>query len=118
MKKWYPLRYQLDDEVAMMKHRGKHFIDSNEFTGMTKKRQQQHLNTIRYEKWKKRILQQFFGSKMSRFPFVEARPPQDGMGWAGVLYKEERKRTHGENIEIYCVRWKEKSIHGEKFKRD
>ena len=55
---------------------------------MTKKRQRQHLNTIRYEKWKKRILQQFFGSKMCRFPFVEARPPQDGMGWAGVLYKK------------------------------
>lgn len=29
MQSKYPLRYQLDDEVAMMKHRGKHFIDSN-----------------------------------------------------------------------------------------
>ena len=29
MRSLYPLRYQLDDEVAMMKHRGKHFIDSN-----------------------------------------------------------------------------------------
>ena len=27
MKSIYPLRYQVDDEVGMMKHRGKHFID-------------------------------------------------------------------------------------------
>ena len=29
MKSIYPLRYQIDDEVGMMKHRGKHFIDTN-----------------------------------------------------------------------------------------
>ena len=29
MKSIYPLRYQVDDEVGMMKHRGKHFIDTN-----------------------------------------------------------------------------------------
>ena len=29
MKSIYPLRYQVDDEVGMMKHRGKHFIDTD-----------------------------------------------------------------------------------------
>ena len=29
MKSIYPLRYQIDDEIGMMKHRGKHFIDTN-----------------------------------------------------------------------------------------
>ena len=29
MKSLYPLRYMVDDEVGMLKHRGKHFIDTN-----------------------------------------------------------------------------------------
>ena len=29
MKSIYPLRYMVDDEIGMMKHRGKHFIDTN-----------------------------------------------------------------------------------------
>ena len=40
MKSIYPLRYQVDDEVGMMKHKGKHFIDTNGDIGMTKKLKQ------------------------------------------------------------------------------
>ena len=63
MKSKYPLRYQIDDEIGMMKHRGKHFIDSNGVVVV-------------------------FWFKDVPFPFIEARPPETGMSWAGILYKK------------------------------
>ena len=87
MKSKYPLRYQLDDEVAMMKHRGKHFIDSNGVYWYDEKTTTTALKYHKIRKVEKKDIATVLWLKDVPFPFVEARPPQDGMGWAGVLYK-------------------------------
>ena len=87
-KSKYPLRYQLDDEVAMMKHRGKHFIDSNGVYWYDEKTTTTALKYHKIRKVEKKDIATVLWLKDVPFPFVEARPPQDGMGWAGVLYKK------------------------------
>ena len=88
MKSKYPLRYQLDDEVAMMKHRGKHFIDSNGIYWYDEKTTTTALKYHKIRKVEKKEIATVLWLKDVPFPFVEARPPQDGIASAGVLYKK------------------------------
>ena len=90
MKSKYPLRYQIDDEVGMMKHRGKHFIDSD---GVYWYDEKTTTATLKYHKIRKIELKEtqtniWFNSKEIPFAFTESRPPEAGMTWAGVLYKK------------------------------
>ena len=50
MKSIYPLRYMVDDEVGMMKHRGKHFIDTN---GVYWYNEKKKTATLKYHKIRK-----------------------------------------------------------------
>ena len=88
MKSKYPLRYQIDDEVGMMKHRGKHFIDSDGVYWYDEKTTTTALKYHKIRKVEKKDIATVIWFKDVPFPLIEARPPQDGMGWAGILYKK------------------------------
>jgi len=88
MRSLYPLRYQLDDEVAMMKHRGKHFIDSNGVYWYDEKTTTTTLKYHKIRKVEKKDIATVIWLKDIPFPFIEARPPSAGTSWAGILYKK------------------------------
>ena len=88
MKSLYPLRYQIEDEVGMMKHRGKHFIDSNGVYWYDEKTTTTPLKYHKIRKVEKKDIATVVWLRDVPFPFVEARPPLDGMAWCGVLYKK------------------------------
>lgn len=87
MKSIYPLRYMVDDEVGMMKHRGKHFIDTNGVYWYNEKKKTATLKYHKIRKVEKKDIAAVVWLKDVPFPFVEARPPQDQYSWAGLLYK-------------------------------
>jgi len=87
MKSIYPLRYMVDDEVGMMKHRGKHFIDTNGVYWYNEKTKTATLKYHKIRKVEKKDIAAVVWLKDVPFPFVEARPPQDEYSWAGLLYK-------------------------------
>ena len=87
MKSLYPLKYLIEDEVSMMKHRGKHFIDTNGVYWYNEKTQTATLKYHKIRKVEKKDIASVVWLKDVPFPFVEARPPQEGMGWCGILYK-------------------------------
>ena len=88
MKSIYPLRYQVDDEVGMMKHRGKHFIDTNGEYWYDEKTKTTPLKYHKIRKVERKDIATVVWLKDVPFPFVEARPPQEGSSWAGVLYQK------------------------------
>ena len=87
MKSIYPLRYMVDDEIGMMKHRGKHFIDTNGVYWYNEKKKTAALKYHKIRKVEKKDIAAVVWLKDVPFPFVEARPPQDQYSWAGLLYK-------------------------------
>jgi hypothetical protein len=97
MKSIYPLKYQCDDEVAMLKHRGKHFVDSD---GKYFYNEKLDTAPLKYHKIKKVIKKEVAAVvwiKDIPFPFAIARPPRVEQTWAGILYAiweftEERKK--------------------------
>lgn len=88
MKSLYPLRYMIDDEVGMLKHRGKHFIDTNGVYWYNEKTKTAALKYHKVRKVEKKQIAAVVWLKDIPFPFVEARPPGEGNSWAGVLYKK------------------------------
>ena len=88
MKSIYPLRYQIDDEVGMMKHRGKHFIDTNGVYWYDEKTTTAQLKYLKIRKVEKKDIASVIWLKDCPFPFIESRPPIAGSSWAGVLYKQ------------------------------
>jgi len=87
MKSIYPLRYQIDDEVGMIKHGGKHFIDTNGVYWYQEKIKRTALKYHKIRKIEKKDIATVVWVKDCPFAFIEARPPQDGCSWAGILYK-------------------------------
>jgi hypothetical protein len=88
MKSIYPLKYQCDDEVAMLKHRGKHFVDSD---GKYFYNEKLDTAPLKYHKIKKVIKKEVAAVvwiKDIPFPFAIARPPRVEQTWAGILYKK------------------------------
>jgi hypothetical protein len=88
MKSIYPLKYQCDDEVAMLKHRGKHFVDSD---GKYFYNEKLDTAPLKYHKIKKVIKKEVAAVvwiKDIPFPFAIARPPRVEQIWAGILYKK------------------------------
>lgn len=88
MKSLYPLKYLIEDEVSMMKHRGKHFVDSNGVYWYNEKTQKATLKYHKIRKVEKKDIASVIWLKDVPFPFVQARPPEKSLGWAGVLYKK------------------------------
>lgn len=88
MKSIYPLRYMIEDEIAMSKHRGKLFIDS---AGKVVIQQKTETLELIYHKVKKIDLKEIASVvwfKDIPFPFIERRPPPSDHTWAGILYKK------------------------------
>lgn len=88
MKSLYPLKYLIEDEVSMMKHRGKHFVDTNGVYWYNEKTQTATLKYHKIRKVEKKDIASVIWLKDVPFPFVQARPPLKGMRWCGILYKK------------------------------
>ena len=99
MKSIYPLRYQIDDEIGMMKHRGKHFSDTNGVYWYNEKTGTAQLKYHKIRKIDRKDIATVVWLKDVPFPFIEARPPQEGSSWAGVLYKKGLPWKIWENCE-------------------
>ena len=88
MKSLYPLRYMINDEIELIKHQGKFFIDSKgEFIIYEKKEKVQ----LRYHKILK--VERLRGRSIIKvkdipFPFDVLRPTSSEEKWAGVLYRK------------------------------
>ena len=88
MKSIYPLRYMIEDEIAMNKHRGKLFIDS---LGKVIVHEKTHTVQIKYHKIKKLELKEIatvVWIKDVPYPFIERRPPLSYHTWVGLIYKK------------------------------
>ena len=88
MKSLYPLKYQCDDEVAMLKHRGKHFVDSKGLYFYNEKLETAPLKYHKLRIVKKKDVATVLWIKDVPFPFTVARPPKAEETWAGILYKK------------------------------
>lgn len=89
MKSIYPLKYQCDDEVAMLKHRGKHFVDSDGKYFYNEKLNRVPLKYFKIKKVIKKVkfAQIWFNPKEIGLPFSVVRPPKAEETWAGVIFK-------------------------------
>jgi len=88
MKNLYPLRYQLEDEVAMMQHKRKTFIDSEGRVFNYEKTQTVKIQYHKITKRQKKGVATVLWLKDCPFPFAEKSPPSEELTWAGVMYLE------------------------------
>ena len=88
MKSLYPLRYMINDEIELIKHQGKFFIDSKgEFIiyEKTEKVQLKYHRILKVERLRGRSI---IKVKDIPFPFDVLRPTSSEEKWAGVLYRK------------------------------
>tara|TARA_Y100000361_G_scaffold75259_1_gene66576 strand:- start:1840 stop:2310 length:471 start_codon:yes stop_codon:yes gene_type:complete len=88
MKSLYPLRYMINDEIELIKHQGKFFIDSKgEFIiyEKTEKVQLKYHKILKVERLRGRSI---IKVKDIPFPFDVLRPTSSEEKWAGVLYRK------------------------------
>ena len=88
MKSLYPLRYMINDEIGLIKHQGKFFIDSKgEFIiyEKTEKVQLKYHKILKVERLRGRSI---IKVKDIPFPFDVLRPTSSEEKWAGVLYRK------------------------------
>tara|TARA_X000001382_G_scaffold90135_1_gene64679 strand:- start:8990 stop:9460 length:471 start_codon:yes stop_codon:yes gene_type:complete len=88
MKSLYPLRYMINDEIELIKHQGKFFIDSKgEFIiyEKTEKVQLRYNKILKVERLRGRSI---IKVKDIPFPFDVLRPTSSEEKWAGVLYRK------------------------------
>jgi hypothetical protein len=88
MKSLYPLRYMINDEIELIKHQGKFFIDSKgEFIiyEKTEKVQLKYHKILKVERLRGRSI---IKVKDIPFPFDILRPTSSEEKWAGVLYRK------------------------------
>ena len=88
MKSLYPLRYMINDEIELIKHQGKFFIDSKgEFIiyEKTEKVQLRYHKILKVERLRGRSI---IKVKDIPFPFDVLRPTSSEEKWAGVLYRK------------------------------
>ena len=89
MKSLYPLRYMIDNEIDMLKHRGKNFIDN---LGNLVYNEKSKTGKLIYHKILRRVKKDIatvVWLKDCPYPFVESSPPPVECTWAGVLYKDD-----------------------------
>ena len=88
MKSLYPLRYMINDEIELIKHQGKFFIDSKgEFIiyEKTEKVQLRYHKILKVERLRGRSIMKV---KDIPFPFDVLRPTSSEEKWAGGLYRK------------------------------
>ena len=88
MKSIYPLRYMIEDEVGLMRHRGKTFIDNHGRVFNYEKTETCKIHYHKILKREKKTSATVLWLKDCPFPFAEKSPPNVELTWAGVLYRE------------------------------
>ena len=86
MKSIYPLRYMIEDEISMLKHRGTTFIDSKGNIVIKEKNRNAKLIYHKILKRQLKDVATIVWLKDIPFPFIERRPPPSNCSWAGVLH--------------------------------
>ena len=95
MKSVYPLKYMIEDEIGLMKHRGTTFIDTEGKVINYEKTRSLKLKYHKIAKREKKGIATVLWLKDVPFPFAEKSPPDIEITWAGVLY------DHGIPWKIY-----------------
>ncbi len=86
MKSIYPLKYMIEDEIGLMKHRGNTFIDNVGNVINYEKTRSLKLKYHKITKREKKGIATVLWLKDVPFPFAEKSPPDIEITWAGVLY--------------------------------
>jgi len=86
LKNLYDLKYKLDDFGAMIKHRGRFYVDSNGKFFMYEKSKTAKLMYHKINKVEKKDLATLVWINKIPFPFEVPRPPANTHFYAGVLY--------------------------------
>lgn len=86
LKNLYDLKYKLDDFGAMIKHRGRFYVDSNGKFFMYEKSKTAKLMYHKINKVEKKDLATLVWINKIPFPFEVPRPPANNHFYAGVLY--------------------------------
>lgn len=87
MKSIYPLRYMIEDEIGLMRHRGKTFVDSNGCVFAYEKTETCKIHYHKITKREKKTVATMLWLKGVPFSFAEKSPPPIEITWAGVLYR-------------------------------
>ena len=87
MKSIYPLRYMIEDEIGLMKHRGKTFIDNTGEVIYYEKQETVALTYYKIKKVEKKGVAALIWLKDIPYPFAAKRPPKDGYSWVGMIHK-------------------------------
>ena len=88
MKSLYPLKYMLEDEVEMIKHQGKYYIDNKGYFIEKHKTTTVPLKYHKILRVEKKNIVSMLWIKDCPFPFPLKRPLPENASWAGVLYKQ------------------------------
>ena len=87
MKSIYPLRYMIEDEISLMKHRGKSFIDNTGEVIYYEKQETVSLTYYKIKKVEKKGVAALIWLKGIPYPFAANRPPEEGYTWVGMIHK-------------------------------
>lgn len=87
MKSIYPLRYMIEDEIGLMKHRGKSFIDNTGEVIYYEKQETVALTYYKIKKVEKKGVAALIWLKDIPYPFAAKRPPKEGLTWVGMIHK-------------------------------
>tara|TARA_B100001939_G_scaffold256708_1_gene223633 strand:- start:17 stop:511 length:495 start_codon:yes stop_codon:yes gene_type:complete len=88
MKSLYPLRYMISDEIGLMKHRAKTFIDNAGRVFNYEKTEKVDIVYHKIIKREKKTVATVIWCKDCPFPFDEKSPPSAELTWAGVMYRQ------------------------------
>ena len=86
MKSIYPLKYMIEDEIGLMKHRGNTFIDNKGKVINYEKTRTLKLKYHKIARREKKGIATVLWLKDVPFPMAEKSPPDIEITWAGVLY--------------------------------
>ena len=88
MKSIYPLKSMIRDIVGLLKHQGKHYIDSSGYFFTKEKTQTVELKYHKILRVEKKTIASVLWIKECPFPFTLERPLPENMSWAGILYRD------------------------------
>ncbi len=86
MKSIYPLKYMIEDEIGLMKHRGRNYIDTHGRIINYEKTKTLKLVYHKIRKREKKGIATVIWLKDCPFAFAEKSPPPPDVTWAGLLY--------------------------------
>ena len=88
MKGLYQLKYMIQDEVELIKHQGKYYIDNEGYFFEHRKRTKVKLKYHKILRVDKKNIVSKLWLKNCPFPFTLKRPLPENASWAGVLYRQ------------------------------